>query len=365
MAELNLQTALVETIIEERAGVQIVAVRLGEEVQKAVNYLALGEEVKPGERVVVNTTAVDLALGSGGYHFVLPKTGQMSKGWGHQMKLRYTPLQLRVNAAEEQASPWHNLFCQRGGLEGTPVLAAELHSMVAPLALGIKALVPKARIVYLATEGGALPAAFSAAVAHLLQTGVIAKVITSGHSFGGDLETINLYTGLQAARQVARGDYIIAGMGPGIAGTGTVYGFSGMEQGAVLQAASVLGGQPLYVPRISFVDSRRRHWGLSHHCLTVLTDGCLGPAWLPLPLLSLAKSLAVSRQASNLPPRYRLRWLSGDFISKLVDGQPGLFSTMGRSFGENREYFLALGAAARMAVILDRSKKPPQGIAIK
>lgn len=365
MAGLTLKTAVVTAIDSESPQAQFVRVEVEGSPARAINYLALGDRVCQGQRVLVNTTAVELSLGSGGYHFILPAGGSMGPGWGHQMKLRYTPLQLRVNCVEEQDSPWHGLFQDAGGLEGIPVLAAELHSMVPPLALGIRYLDPNARIAYVLTEGGALPAGFSNNIRTLKELGAIVAVISSGHSFGGDIETLNIFTGLQAAARVAGADYIIAAMGPGIAGTGTVYGFSGLEQGFVLQAAFALGGLPLLVPRIGFCDPRPRHRGISHHTLTTLTRAYLGPAWLPLPLLPLSRRTLLLEQVRNLPERYRLHWREGGFIARLARRQEKLFFSMGRGYRENQEFFTALGAAARLAVELYRSKHRLRRIAIK
>ena len=47
-------------------------------------------------------------------------------------------------------------------------------------------------------------------------------------------------------------------MGPGIAGTGTKYGFTGIEQGPILDAVQKLGGMPISIPRISFADLKRK-----------------------------------------------------------------------------------------------------------
>jgi len=51
-----------------------------------------------------------------------------------------------------------------------------------------------------------------------------------------------------------------------------------------------------------------------------------------------------------LPKRCRCYWLDGSFIARLAARHPRLFSSMGRGYRENPEFFLALGAAARMAV---------------
>lgn len=347
MSAINLRRGVVVRVVEETAGGQVVVVKVEGGLRQAWNCLAMGYPVQPGEEVTLNTTAEDLRLGSGGFDFVVPGRGEMSQGWGHQIKLRYTPLQLRVNCAEEQASPWHGEFALPGGLEGIVVLAAELHSMVPPLALALRRLCPGLRTVYVMTDGGALPAAFSRNVSRLRELDAIAGVVTSGHSFGGDVETLNIYTGLQAAARVLKAKAVIVAMGPGIAGTGTVFGFSGLEQGFVLNAARALGGVPVLVPRISFADRRRRHWGLSHHSRTVLRWVCSGPVWLALPLVPQPRRRLLAGQAKL--GSSRVMWRDGRFIAEIAALHPDLFSTMGRSYHQDPVFFQALGSAASLA----------------
>src|SRR5690606_26500425 len=77
-----------------------------------------------GDRVAINTTAVDLGLGTGGAHFVVHVLGRERPGAGtkgHIMKLRYTPLQVAVLAAEEPDSPHHHVLAREDDLEGMPV----------------------------------------------------------------------------------------------------------------------------------------------------------------------------------------------------------------------------------------------------
>src|SRR5699024_8006760 len=128
------------------------------------------------------------------------------------------------------------------------------------------------RINYLMTDGGSLPIYFSNTVKLLKENELIKKTITIGHAFGGDLECTNIYTGLIAAKEILKGDVTIITMGPGIVGTGTKYGFSGIEQGQIIDAVNTLGGNPIVAPRISFKDSRKRHIGISHHTRTVLSE---------------------------------------------------------------------------------------------
>lgn len=41
--------------------------------------------------------------------------------------------------------------------------------------------------------------------------------------------------------EAAKCDLVIVGMGPGITGTGTRYGFTGVEQGYIIDGISTLG----------------------------------------------------------------------------------------------------------------------------
>ena len=135
----------------------------------ALNYLALNTACTPGDTVLVNTTGIDLGLGTGSLAFVLPERplsinlpasgsslspapktsdtggppsnpsllipapttnlpaaasspgpslptpGSASPGaqdFGHIIKLRYTPLQREFATVEEQGSRYHELLRQ-------------------------------------------------------------------------------------------------------------------------------------------------------------------------------------------------------------------------------------------------------------
>jgi hypothetical protein len=71
------------------------------------------------------------------------------------------------------------------------------------------------------TDGGALPIAFSRSVAGLCGAGWLAATVTVGQAFGGDLEAVNLHTGLLAAAHVLHADVAIVAQGPGNLGTGS------------------------------------------------------------------------------------------------------------------------------------------------
>jgi hypothetical protein len=84
---------------------------------------------------------------------------------------------------------------------------------------------------------------------------------------------------------VAGVDAVVVSMGPGIVGTNTRLGFSGMEVGGILDAAAALDGQPIACLRVSFADPRSRHVGLSHHTQTALRLACRERVTVAVPRL--------------------------------------------------------------------------------
>jgi hypothetical protein len=331
-------------------------VQLDDQTNKAINYTPLTGPASPGDAVVLNTTAVELQLGSGGYHFVchnLSRMEQSSVSAGHIMKLRYTPLQLSVLAVEEEQSAHHAVMAQAENLQNMPVIVAELHSMLAPVVLTLKKIKPAARLVYLMTDGGALPAYFSSAARKLRQTGLLDSVISCGHAFGGDLEAVNIYSGLLAAKYAAHADAAIVCMGPGVVGTGTPFGFSGIEMGENVNRVHILGGHAVVVPRISFNDSRSRHYGLSHHTLTALGKVALAPADLPLPYLGEERDAVLTEQlqTAGLDQKHRVIWIPDAPLGHL-DDYGVVCSTMGRTPADDRAFFMATTATATHAASL-------------
>ena len=338
---------------------EVLEVICEEKLTQALNYVPLTGRADVGDYVMLNTTAVELGLGTGGLHFVclnLTRPEANSQEPGHIMKLRYTPQQVRVLAVEEEASPYHGIMKEASSHMGMPVIVAELHSMLAPTAIALKQKKPDVRLAYLMTDGGALPAFFSKTVYALKKSGFICGTITAGHAFGGDLEAVNVYSGLLAAKQVLHADAVIICMGPGVVGTGTPFGFSGLELGDNLNRAAVLGGRPIAVPRISFADRRPRHRGLSHHTLTALTVAALVSADLPLPVLDEEKNAYLQQQitAKGLAEKHAVYTYEGLTLSVLA-GNEDLCRTMGRSLTEDPDFFLAVVAAAHhTALILEQ-----------
>ena len=122
------------------------------------------------------------------------------------------------------------------------------------------------------TDGAALPLALSDLVAQLRARDLLDATITCGHAFGGDYEAVSVYSALAVRTDIAHADAAVVAMGPGVVGTATRLGFSGIEVGPVLDAAAGLRGIPIACLRVSFADrSRIAHRGVSHHSLTALS----------------------------------------------------------------------------------------------
>jgi len=351
---IGIQIGKVKEILKENEEITEVLVEIKDQCYKAVNYNQLTGQVKVGDSLLLNTTAVELALGTGGYHFVISNLDKphrsLSKG-GHIMKLRYSPFQLKVFAAEEQDSIYHDIFNQFETLDGMPVIVGTLHSMLPPVVEVLKSYQKDIKITYIMTDGAALPIAFSNIVKNLKDRKLIDGTITIGHAFGGDLECINIYNGLIAAKEIQRCDVAVVAMGPGIVGTGTRFGFSGIEQGNIIDAVNHLGGRAVAIPRISFADKRERHRGISHHTLTVLNQICNTSAFIGIPCFEESKLHYIQSQIqnTNIQTKHRVIYLSLEGILEILKNSPIRLSTMGRTLEQDEEYFVTAGIAGKLA----------------
>ncbi|MBV8984271.1 MAG: DUF3866 family protein [Acidimicrobiia bacterium] len=250
------KTGTVTKLLSERPGLQRVEV----DGRKAYVLTQLIGPVREGDRVVVNTTAVELGLGTGGWdvvHWNLERDEWTEPGASHEMKLRYTSLQVDTGMTTPP---------KRRIEAGAPMVACFLHSQVAAVAAAFKHTAPDASLAYVMTEGGALPLAISDLVADLLRIGWIDVTATAGQAFGGQREAVNVAHALHLTVDC---DAVVVGMGPGSLGTDTVFGFSGLEVASVLNLG-VLGRDAIVALRWSDSDPRERHHGLSHHAVTAL-----------------------------------------------------------------------------------------------
>ncbi|MEW6060247.1 MAG: DUF3866 family protein [Actinomycetota bacterium] len=360
---VRLRRGRVLAITGERPGAVELEVEVDGERALALAYPALTGPMRSGDSVVLNTTSVALGLGTGGFHLVVAveagEPTELSHG-GHVMKARYTPLQLAVETVEETH---RDVLEASRGLQGAPVVVAPLHSMVAPIAAGAKASA-KARVVYVMSDGAALPGALSRLVPRLREAELLDGFVTCGQAFGGELETATLWTGLLAAKEILGADVIVVADGPGNLGTETKWGVSALTSGHSLNAADVLRGRPVGALRISFADSRERHRIVSHHSLTILGEVCTARVNVAVPVLEREEDREAVWEllrAHGLEERHQL---------VEVDGRPGVgllaemgfeVESMGRGPAVDPAFFLAASAAGvlggRMAARSRRERR--------
>lgn len=349
---------------------------------RALAYPALVGDPRPGDTVVLNTTALDRGLGTGGYALVvavLPAAGTTGTasaraplGAGHLVKARYTPLQTMVLGVDEQESEHHDLLRDADDLRSMPVVVADLHSALPAIIAGARHAAevqgrPAPRVAYVMTDGGALPAWFSRTVAGLRDAGWLEACITVGQAFGGDLEAVSVHSGLLAAHLVTGADLTVVAQGPGNLGTGTRWGFSGTTAGEALNAVSTLHGHPVASLRISGADPRPRHLGVSHHSLTAYGRVALRPADVVVPVLATtpetfaatgqdpaALDALVREQVAPLttsPAAHRLVTVEATpALADALGRTPVGLSTMGRGLAQDPAAFLAAAVAGLHAV---------------
>lgn len=348
------RTGTISSIARSDPGLVELQIALAGEKIEGIAFPAMCGPLDVGDRVVVNTTGIELGLGTGGVAFVLwnlDGPGYVELGEGHIVKLRYTPWQTEVLAAEAPESPHHEALLDVESIDGIPVVACGLHSQLGAVAAGIKAASPEAKVGYLMTDAAGLPLAWSKQVRSLDAHGLIDTSCTVGHAFGGDLESVNVFSGLAALRTVAEVDAIVVAMGPGVVGTGTTLGFTAIEQGQVCDAASALGGAAIAALRISFVDLRKRHVGVSHHTLTTLRVAARERATVVIPELPEDRMDQVRDQlmTTGIYERHEVVEVDGGPGLRLL-GELGIRpSSMGRSLDETPELFVAASAAGAHA----------------
>lgn len=350
-ASVRLRRGTVVATLAARPGALELEVEVEGGHAPAIAYPDLTGPVAVGDRVLLNTTAIALGLGTGGFHLVVAVEDGPPLELGHGgrvMKARYTPLQSAVETVEDTH---RDQLDASSGLRGAPVVCAPLHSMIAPAAAGAKAA-GAGRVAYVMTDGAALPGPFSRLVPRLQDAGLLDGWITCGQAFGGELEAVTLWSALLAAVEVLGADVVVVADGPGNLGTDTTWGVSALGSGNALNAAEALGGRPVAALRMSFVDARERHRGVSHHSLTILDRVCTASVHVAVPVLE------PDAHRSAVWDALRGRGFEDRHQLVETDGRPALdelsrrgleVESMGRTPADDPALFLAAGAAGVLA----------------
>jgi hypothetical protein len=249
--------------------------------REAIADVTLVGPAQVGDEVIVNTEALDLGLGSGGFdvvHVNLTRglDGASSGAHPNVMKLNYTSLQHAVAPVEGQVEGSLELPVKR------PAAVLALHGQLAAVAWAFAQGAPEARLGYVQTAGGALPGGHSRTVRMLRERGLLAGHLTAGAAFGGEGEAVTTAGAVHHGLQALGWDAAVCGPGPGIIGSGSTLGHGGMVALDSAHVALALGCPTLLVARMSCGEERSRHRGISHHSLTVL-DLLLEPVTVALP----------------------------------------------------------------------------------
>ncbi|MGH3281598.1 MAG: DUF3866 family protein, partial [Trebonia sp.] len=107
---------------------------------RALAYPALVGLPRAGDRVLLNVTALEAGLGTGGYALVVAIPDRLPADppiGGHIVKSRYTPLQAMTGSADEQGSVYHETLESADSLDGMPVVVADLHSALPAILAGV------------------------------------------------------------------------------------------------------------------------------------------------------------------------------------------------------------------------------------
>lgn len=300
-------------------------------------------EVREGDEVVVNVSALDLDLGSGGFDVVHVNLTRGLAGGGegdaHVMKLNYTPLQHPVEPVEGKSA---RLMSAGRESAAIPVAVLPLHGHLAPAAWAATEAAPGVRVGYVQTGGGALPGSLSRDVKQLREQGLLAGHITAASTYGGEEEALSTVGALDAAAKLGW-DAALVGPGPGIIGSNTEFGHGGLAALESAHAALALRCPTVLSPRLSSSDPRERHLHLSHHTFTVL-ELLLGEVEVAMPDTDLPGVTEARRYLTEAAgERHRLHGIPVDLDVYRASGLPT--KTMGRSIDDDPLFFAAPLAA--------------------
>jgi hypothetical protein len=318
---LSLRWGSVTSVRERLDGL----VRLEVDGRPCIAYPRLTGPVEEDDVVLVNTQAVDLELGSGGFDVLyanLTRGLQLPVEDGaHVMSHPYAPAQFATRFAEEETAS--------ASLDGLEVVCLGLHSQLAPVCAALAGR----RVAYVQLAGGALPMSFSDTLRRLKARQLVETAIAVSPCLDGDVQCVTTASALTQA--AARGaEVVVCGIGPGIVGTGSRWGHGGLAVAEAANVASALGGAPIVAPRVSFGDERPRHRGLSHHTRSALAL-CLGEVRVAWP--------------TGLDPPEGV-----DVVEVDVNGWEAAcgnlpLTHMGRGPGEDPWFFASAFAAGRLA----------------
>ena len=223
--------------------------------------------VAAGDRVVVNTTAVDLGLGTGGWHVVHWNLGATS--WAQPGARPHHEAALHEPAGRHRRRRGARPLDAAADLDGLPVVVCGLHSQVAVRRRRVRARAPARALAYVMTDGGALPARAVRPGADL-RAAACSTPPSPPATRSAATSRRSTCRPRSGRRPRDRADAVVVAMGPGVVGTGTdsarPRSRSRAAIDAVARSGEARGGRALLRHR----RPPPRTAGVSHHTLTAL-----------------------------------------------------------------------------------------------
>ncbi|MCD8508958.1 MAG: DUF3866 family protein [Bacillus sp. (in: Bacteria)] len=324
--------------------------------RRAVVYRSLHPTISIGDWVIVNTTATALGLGTGGWDIVRAVITEEASLWkekrhGHIMKGRYLSDQHSVLSVEAPESSYHSLFQKKFSLDGKKILLCELHSMIPIIWFLLQQMEEPIPLTVIFSDEASLPLQMSRHLSYLKKQSQFIS-ITTGQSFGGQLEAINIVSALQYIIETNSGGMVLISQGPGVTGSNTYYGFTSLAQSNWANMVGALGGKPVWIPRMSQADGRERHQGISHHTITPLGELTLTKSIMPVPTGKysdpwIQNDMESLKAKEHVEIRKVNEELLFPLLSKVQGCSPFPITTMGRTIDKDPLFFLGVSAAVQ------------------
>lgn len=342
---VSFRTGVVTRLVSARPGMQRVVV----DDRPAYALTDLIGEVALGDEVVVNTTALDRGLGTGGsdvVHWNLSNRSLDLTGPGHVMSVRYTPVQHDAGTWDTDDGPGADgaPHDTRSLVADVPVVGCLLHSHAMALCAAIAAST-ELKVAYVMNEAGALPLALSDLLAASVEAGSVFVTASVGQAFGGRVEAVTTPSAVAGCVHLGA-EVVVLGAGPGHVGTGDPLAFSGLSLAGDLDLLAHLGARTALALRWSSADLRARHRGLSHHSATLL-EVMARSHDVPVPDHAMAGEVGEVLDAARSGP-VPVVFEPVDVVAAC--DRFGLdISTMGRSLSDDSGAMAVIGSAARWA----------------
>ncbi|MCP3933834.1 MAG: DUF3866 family protein [Actinomycetia bacterium] len=352
------RTGVVTELLSRRSGFQRVVV----DDRPAYVLTDLVGQVGIGDRVVVNTTALDRRLGTGGsdvVHWNLSNDTLDLPGRGHVMAARYTSVQHDAGTWDTDEGPGaatapHDTAALAASV---PTIGCMLHSHAMALCAALSA--QGLSVGYVMNEAGALALALSDLLAASVEAGSVMVTASVGQAFGGEIEAVTVPSAVAGCAH-SGAEIVVVGAGPGHVGTGDPLAFSGLSLAGDLDLLSLVGSPTALALRWSSRDQRERHKGISHHSVTLLEVLARSHA-VPVPDAEMAS--AVADVLSGAGSDSQSRPVVIDPVD-VVDacGRFGLdIDTMGRSLADDAAALKVIGSTAAWGIGLSPDSRGSTG----